>query len=71
MRYSLVIGARLGLAVGLSALVSGSAVAGEWGGSPPRQAPTKLVVMEPLIYIDRVRLSVSVSRVPHGSDARR
>ena len=48
----------MGLAVGLSALVSGSAVAGEWGGSPPREAPTKPTVMEPLIYIVRGRVPV-------------
>ena len=52
------IGAGKGLTACLSVLVSGAAVAGEWGGSPPREAPTKPTVMEPLIYIVRGRVPV-------------
>ena len=62
MRYSIVTGTRLGLAACLSVLVSGSAMAGDWGGPQLRGVPAKPDVMEPLIFIDRGRLPMVEGR---------
>ena len=46
----------MGLTACLSVLVSGSAMAGEWGGPQLRGVPAKPDVIEPLIFIDRGRV---------------